>query len=110
MSVEGMEGIMATITVKIPDPTEQRLRRQTEAAGKPVEQFVSEVLEAQAMPDKTLRDISGSVHQRFLESGMSEEELADRLEREDHAARGVVVPAPECHISSKKLSRPKWGV
>ena len=80
---------MATITVKIPDPTVERLRRQAQAAGKPVEQFVSEVLEAQAAPAKTLRDISSSVHKRFLESGMSEEELADRLEREDHAARGV---------------------
>lgn len=80
---------MATITVKIPDPTEAKLRRLAEAAGKPVEQFVSEVLEAQASPTKTLRDISGPVHRRFLESGMSEEELAKRLEREDHAARGV---------------------
>jgi hypothetical protein len=80
---------MATITVKIPDPTEERLRRQAQAAGKPVEQFVIEVLEAQAAPAKTLRDISGSVHQRFLGSGMSEEELAERLEREDHAARGM---------------------
>jgi hypothetical protein len=81
--------MMATITIKIPDPTEERLRRQAEAAGKPVEQFVSEVLEAQAAPAKTLRDFSGSVHQRFLESGMTEQELTDRLEREDHAARGV---------------------
>ncbi|MGD0767998.1 MAG: hypothetical protein ABSB42_07365 [Tepidisphaeraceae bacterium] len=80
---------MATITVKISDPTEQRLRRQAEAAGKPVEQFVSEVLETQAAPAKTLQDISGSVHQRFLESGMSEEELAESLEQEDHAARGA---------------------
>jgi ribosome-binding protein aMBF1 (putative translation factor) len=80
---------MATITIKIPDPTEQRLRRQAEAAGKPVEQFVSEVLEAQTAPAKILRDISGSVHERFLKSGMSEEELAERLEQEDHTARGV---------------------
>jgi hypothetical protein len=80
---------MVTITIRIPDPTEESLRRQAQAAGKPVEQFVSDVLEAQAAPAKTLREISGSVHQRFLESGIGEEELADRLEREDHAARGV---------------------
>jgi hypothetical protein len=80
---------MATIIVKIPDPTEKRLRRQAEAAGKPVEQFVSEVLEAQADPSGALAAISGAVHQRFLDSGMSEEELAERLEREDHSARGV---------------------
>jgi hypothetical protein len=54
---------MATITVKIPDPTEASLRRQAEAAGKPVEQFVCEVLEAQAAPAKTLRDISGPLHE-----------------------------------------------
>jgi hypothetical protein len=80
---------MATITIKIPDPTEEKLRRQAQAAGKPVEQFVSEVLEVQTTPTEALRDISGSVYQRFLASGMSEQELAEHLEREDHAARGV---------------------
>ena len=40
-------------------------------------------------PAKTLRDISGPAYERFLASGMSEDELAERLEREDHAARGV---------------------
>jgi hypothetical protein len=84
-----MGDIMATITVKIPDPAEESLRRQARAAGKPVEQSVREILETQAAASKTLREISGAVHQRFLESGMSEEELAERLEREDHAARGV---------------------
>jgi len=80
---------MATITVRFPDPTEERLRIQAAAAGKPVEQHVSEVLEAQTSPIKTLREISGSVHERFIATGMSEEGLAETLEREDHAARGV---------------------
>jgi hypothetical protein len=80
---------MATITVRIPDPTEARLRMQALAAGKPIEQYVSEVLEAQTTPAKALLQISGSVHQRFISTGMSEEELAETLEREDHADRGV---------------------
>ncbi len=80
---------MATITVKIPDPTEDTLRRQAEAAGKPIEQFVCEVLEAQAAPAKILGQISGSVQEQFLKSGMTEDQLAESLEREDHAARGV---------------------
>ena len=80
---------MATITVHLPDPTAASLRRQAEAAGKPIEQLASEVLQAQAAPDQILRQISGDTHQRFQASGMSEQELADRLEREDHAARGV---------------------
>lgn len=80
---------MATITVNVSDPTAEKLRLQAHAAGKPVEQFVSEVLEAQVSPAKTLREMSGSVQQRFLQSGLTEEELAERLEREDHAVRGV---------------------
>lgn len=79
---------MATLTLRLPDPTEARLRRQAEAAGKSVEQFVTEVLEAQT-PPKILREISGHAHERFLASGLSEEELAEQLEKEDHAARGV---------------------
>ena len=80
---------MATMTLQLPDPTEATLRRQAEAAGKPVEQFVTEVLEAQASPTTILRRISGPAHEQFLASGMREEELAERLEQEDHAARGV---------------------
>ncbi|HEY8751341.1 MAG TPA: hypothetical protein VIM11_25390 [Tepidisphaeraceae bacterium] len=80
---------MATITVKISDPVEQRLRRLAKAAGKPIEQFAGEVLESQAAPDQILHAISGSVQTRFSESGMTEDELAERLEKEDHAARGV---------------------
>jgi hypothetical protein len=80
---------MITITVQIPEPVEAKLRLQAQAAGKPIEQLVTELLEAQVSPPKTLVDISGPVYQRFLASGMSEEELAESLEREDHAARGV---------------------
>jgi hypothetical protein len=80
---------MVTITVQIPDPVEAKLRRQAQAAGKPIEQLVTELLEAQASPPKTLSEISGQVEDRFLKSGMTEEQLAESLEREDHAARGV---------------------
>ena len=80
---------MATITVQIADTTEAALRRQAQAAGKPVAQLVSEVLEAQVAPGKAVGEISGEVEDRFSASGMSEEELAERLEQEDHAARGV---------------------
>ena len=81
---------MTTITIKIPDSINQTLRRQAEAAGKPIEQLVSEVLEAQVAPDKIILEISGSVHKKFLESGMTEDRgIAQRLEKEDHFARGI---------------------
>ena len=79
---------MATMTIRIPDSTEAKLRQLAKAAGKPVEQLVVEVLEAQTCGQR-LGDISKDVSHRFLASGMSEEELADILEREDHSARGV---------------------
>jgi len=80
---------MSTITVRIPDQTEAKLQQIAKAAGKPLEQLVGDVLEAQTSGRKILEAISGDVQKRFIASGMSEEELAERLEREDHQARGV---------------------
>jgi hypothetical protein len=79
---------MVKLTVQIPNAVEASLRRQAEAAGKPIEQLVTELLQAQ-LTSTTLADISAPVQKRFLASGMSEEELAEALEREDHGARGV---------------------
>jgi hypothetical protein len=80
---------MATITIKIPDKTEGKLRLLAKAAGKQVEEFVGDVLEAQTSVRGMLQEISGDVGRRFNASGMSEDELAERLEQEDHRARGV---------------------
>ena len=80
---------MATITIRIPDRTEAKLQQLAKAAGKPVEQLVGDVLEAQTSGKRMLQEISDDVNKRFIATGMSEEELADRLEREDHQARGV---------------------
>ncbi|HEV8292779.1 MAG TPA: hypothetical protein VGP94_12685 [Tepidisphaeraceae bacterium] len=80
---------MATLTIRIPDKIEGKLRLLAKAAGKPVEQFVGDVLEAQTSGRRLLQQISGDVGHRFSESGMSEEELAECLEREDHRVRGV---------------------
>ena|SRR2546423_176007 len=80
---------MSTITIRIPDRTEAKLQQMAKAAGKSLEQLVGNFLEAQASGKKMLQEISGGVQKRFMESGMTEEELAERLEREDHQARGV---------------------
>src|SRR5215208_3954716 len=81
--------LMSTITIRIPDRTEAKLQQIAKAAGKPLEQLVGDVLEAQTSGRKILEEISGDIHKRFLASGMTDEELAERLEREDHQARGV---------------------
>ena len=80
---------MSTITIRIPDRTEAKLQQIAKAAGKPLEQLVGDVLEAQTSGKRILQEISGDISKRFIASGMNEEELAERLEREDHNSRGV---------------------
>ena len=81
--------IMSTITIRIPDRTEAKLQQIAKAAGKPLEQLVGDVLEAQTSGRRMLEEISGEIGKRFKASGMNEEELAERLEQEDHRSRGV---------------------
>lgn len=81
--------VMTAITVQIPDPTAQRLREQAERAGKPLSQLVEEILAAQSLKPTSLAEISGDSAERFRATGMTEDELAEELEREDHASRGV---------------------
>lgn len=81
--------VMATLTVQLPDPTVRRLEQQARAAGKPLEQLACEVLQAQASPDGFLAEMCGHVEREFSTTGMTEGQLAEQLEREDHAARGI---------------------
>jgi hypothetical protein len=80
---------MATITIEIGGPTEARLRMRASAAGKPVEQFVGEMLEAEDSAAGFLRDLSGPIAEKVRALRMTEEELAEQLEREDRGTRGV---------------------
>lgn len=81
---------MTTLTLQIPDPDAEQLRLQAAASNKPVEQFASELLQAQARAAQALRAFQARTQSVFDESGMTEQSLAEQLEREDHEARGVV--------------------
>ena len=83
---------MTRLTIEISEPVNDALQRQAAAAGKPVEQYASEILSVQASAEATLADISGPMEEEFRKTGMSEEELAAQLEREDHESRGVPYP------------------
>jgi hypothetical protein len=80
---------MASLTINITDGAERQLRGQAEAAGKSLEELASDVLQLQASAATRLREISGQVYDRFLATGMTDEQLADALEQEDHHSRGV---------------------
>jgi len=49
--------------------------------------YVSKRIEQTAQKPLSLEEISGPVYQKFLESGMSDDEPGDLLEKEKHAAR-----------------------
>jgi hypothetical protein len=78
---------MGLLTVHLTDAAEEKLRIEAKAAGKEVAEIASEVLTAHA--NLNFGELSAEVRKRFLQSGMSEDELADLLEKEDHASRGV---------------------
>lgn len=78
---------MTTMTIQIPDPAARKLRARAQAAGEPVEQLASEMLQASAFG--SLHDIAVGMDERFAATGMTDDELAQQLEREDHEARGV---------------------
>ena len=54
-----------------------------------VEAYALRLIEQKLREDTSLADISGDSAKRFASSGMSEDQLAEQLEREDHAARGI---------------------
>jgi len=65
----------------------KKLAMRAASSGTDIAGYVSQLVEQSARRPQTLEEISGPVYQRFLESGMTDEELGEVLEREKHAAR-----------------------
>lgn len=59
------------------------------AAEKPQEQRLEDSLDRPTSDRGLVREISGEVRKNFTSASMTEEELSELLEREDHQARGV---------------------
>lgn len=57
------------------------------ASGTDVAGYVSLIVEQSTQKPLSLEEISGPVYQRFLESGLTDEQLSELLEREKHEAR-----------------------
>jgi hypothetical protein len=75
------------LSVTISSEAEAKLRARAAAAGVDVATYAARHLELLAAPPRSLREISGSIGEAFLRSGMSEEELVDFLEAEKHDMR-----------------------
>ena len=75
-----------SITIALSSEAESRLRRRAQEAGEPLDSFVARLVEEEARRP-TLEEISGPIFDRFKESGMTDDELAEHLETAKHEMR-----------------------
>jgi hypothetical protein len=76
-----------TLAVPLSPESEARLRDRAQAAGIEETAYAAKLLEEKLCEPESIVQISGELHQRFLDSGMTEEELTRWLEDEKHSAR-----------------------
>jgi hypothetical protein len=75
-----------SITIPLSAELEASLKSRAAAAGQDVAAYAAAILERIARP-QSLAELSGPVHQRFRESGTTEEQLGEELERAKHEMR-----------------------
>jgi hypothetical protein len=78
-----------TLSVPLSPEAETRLKERARAAGVDEAAYAAQLLEEKLREAQSLTEISGESEQRFLDSGMTDDELAEQLEQEGHAARGI---------------------
>jgi uncharacterized protein (DUF1778 family) len=75
------------LTLHLSKEAQEKLIRQAAAVGTDVADYVSRIVEETARKPFSLEEISGRVYQRFLESGTTDDELSEELERGKHELR-----------------------
>jgi hypothetical protein len=77
-----------TLHISLTPEAESRLLERAAAVGKQPDELARAILERDVRRP-TLEEISGPIYQRFLESGMSDEDLGDMLEAAKHQMRAA---------------------
>lgn len=75
-----------TLKISLTPEAESRLRERAAAAGRQPAELARTIVERE-IRRPTLQEISGPIYQRYLESGMTDDELGDMLEEAKHAMR-----------------------
>jgi hypothetical protein len=76
-----------TLNITLTPEKEKRLRERAAAAGEDVGTFASRLLDQFAAQPTPLEQLSGPICDAFLESGMTDDELGDLLEKAKHEMR-----------------------
>ena len=75
------------VKIDLPPHVEAKARERAAAIGTDLEGYITRIVTRSVEAPLPLEQISGPVAGRFAESGMTEDELTEALEREKHAAR-----------------------
>jgi hypothetical protein len=75
------------LTLRLSEGAREKLAERAAASGTDVAGYVSTIVEQNTQKPLSLEAISGPIFQRFLESGMTDDQLGDLLEKEKHEAR-----------------------
>jgi hypothetical protein len=88
-----------TISIPLAPEAEEGLRRRAAASGKELSVVASELLtralaQGPTLTRERLLEISGGTHERFVASGITDEQLAQELSDSKHAARAAKRVSP----------------
>jgi hypothetical protein len=76
-----------TLTISLPPDAAKKLRERAKELGIDVQACAAELLQSSLRPRRSLEDISAELGKRFADSGISEEELEEDLDRAKHEMR-----------------------
>jgi hypothetical protein len=79
--------IELALTLRLSAQARQKLQERAAASGTDVAGYVSTIVEHNTQKPLSLEEISGPVYRRFLESGLTDEQLSEELEQAKHEMR-----------------------
>jgi hypothetical protein len=79
--------IELALTLRLSAQARQKLQERAAASGTDVAGYVSTIVEQNTQKPLSLEAISGPVYQRFLDSGLTDEQLSEELEQAKHEMR-----------------------
>ena len=76
-----------TLTISLPPESETKLQERARAVGLDVPSYAAQIIQHSLRSPRSLEEIGGPVYQRFLDSGVSDEQLGEELEQAKHEMR-----------------------
>lgn len=75
------------LTISLNSDSETKLRQRAAASGEDMASYISQLLKSFTEPPTPIEELSGPTYQAFLSTGMTDDQLADELERAKHDMR-----------------------